>query len=218
MPKAQPRRISRGPTSVSTDPVGAAPPPEAPPPHLTPRQVEVMRLLSRGHTNRQIADALGVSERAVKAHVSLLLEKFGVPNRAGLIARVLSAHNGGTGPAEQYDRYADASFMVQVLHGPEHRFAYLNRKFEEVTGLSSAKIMGRSLREVFPQLRTDFLESLDRAYRTAQPSHDENVPGKWRADDGSERQRVFDLIYHPLRDATGSVIGLLLISIAANGA
>jgi PAS domain S-box-containing protein len=218
MPKEQPRRAPTGPTTVSTGAAEAAPAPEAPPPHLTPRQVEVMQLLARGHTNRQIAEALGVSERAVKAHVSLLLEKFGVPNRAGLIARVLSAHNGGTGPAEQYDRYADASFIVQVLHGPEHRFAYLNRKFEEVTGLSAAKLIGRSVREAFPQLRADFLDSLDRAYRTAQPWHDENVPGKWRTDDGSERQRAFNLIYHPLRDATGSVIGLLLIGIVANGA
>src|SRR6267143_1927353 len=121
-------------------------------------------------------------------------------------------------PAEQYDRYADAPFIVQVLHGPEHRFAYLNRKFEEVMGLSAAKLIGRSVREAFPQLRADFLDSLDRAYRTAQPWHDENVPGKWRADDGSERQRAFNLIYHPLRDATGSVIGLLLIGIVANGA
>jgi PAS domain S-box-containing protein len=176
-----------------------------------------MRLLAKGHTNRQIADALGVSERAVKAHVSLLLEKFGVPNRAGLIARVLSAHDGGTGPAEQYDRYADAPFIVQVLHGPDHRFAYLNRKFEEVMGLSSAKLIGRSVREVFPQIRAEYIESLDRAYRTAQPWHHASVPGKWRADDGSERQRLFDMLYHPLRDATGSVIGLLLVGIAANG-
>jgi len=197
---------------VPADPI------DAPPPHLTPRQVEVMQLLAKGHTNRQIADALGVSERAVKAHVSLLLEKFGVPNRAGLIARVLSPHNGGTGPAEQYDRYADAPFIVQVLHGPEHRFAYLNRKFEEVMGLSAAKLIGRSVREAFPQIRAECIESLDRAYRTAQPWHHASVPGTWRADDGSERQRLFDMLYHPLRDATGSVIGLLLIGIAANGA
>jgi PAS domain S-box-containing protein len=173
-----------------------------------------MELLARGNTNKQIAAVLHVSERAIKAHVSILLEKFGVPNRAGLIARVLSADKAPAGPAEQYELYADAPFIVQVLHGPEHRFAYLNRMFEEVMGVSAAKLIGRSVREAFPHIRAEYVETLDRAYRTAQPWHYENVPGAWRADDGTERQRRFSMLYHPLRDGTGAVIGLLLVGIA----
>jgi PAS domain S-box-containing protein len=176
-----------------------------------------MQLLARGDTNKQIAAVLHVSERAIKAHVSILLEKFGVRNRAGLIARVLSAERAPEGPAERYELYADAPFIVQVLHGPEHRFAYLNRMFEDVTGVSAAKLIGRSVREAFPHIRAEYLETLDRAYRTAQPWHDEDVPGSWRADDGSERQRRFSWLSHPLRDATGTVIGLLLVGIATGG-
>ncbi len=175
-----------------------------------------MQLLARGDTNKQIAAVLHVSERAIKAHVSILLEKFGVHNRAGLIARVLSPDRAPAGAADHYELYADAPFIVQVLQGPEHRIAYLNRAFETTTGVSASKLIGRSVREAFPQIRAEYLETLDRSYRTAQPSHYENMPGKWRADDGSERHSLFNLISQPLRDATGSVIGLLLISIVTS--
>ena len=40
---------------------------------LTPRQSQVLDRVIRGHENKQIAKELGVSEQAVKEHVSLLL-------------------------------------------------------------------------------------------------------------------------------------------------
>ncbi len=174
-----------------------------------------MRLLARGSTNKQIATALSVSERAIKAHVSILLEKFAVQNRAALIAHVLSGTRAG---AVEYGVYDNAPFIVQVLHGPEHRYAYVNRRSEQVMGLSAARLVGRALKEAFPDVKTDFLESLDRAYATGQPWTSENVPGRWRDDRGSERYSLFSLFYQPLRNATGSVIGLLLIGATVNGA
>jgi len=51
---------------------------------LTRRQRQVLGLLGCGLANPKIAAALGVSERAVKVHVSSLLEKFSVDNRTGL--------------------------------------------------------------------------------------------------------------------------------------
>ncbi len=187
-------------------------------PRLTPRQLEVMRLLARGSTNKQIATALSVSERAIKAHVSILLEKFAVQNRAALIAHVLSGTQSQASAAVEYAIYDDAPFIVQVLHGPEHRYAYVNRRSEQVMGLSAARLVGRELREAFPDVKRDFLESLDRAYATGQPWTSENVPGRWQDERGSERQSFFSLFYQPLRNATGSVIGLLLIGATVSGA
>ena len=40
---------------------------------LTPRQIEVIRLISRGFIDKQIADALGVSTRTIHAHVCAIL-------------------------------------------------------------------------------------------------------------------------------------------------
>ncbi len=54
----------------------------APPDGLTLRQLEVLRLLAEGHSNRAIAQALAITERTVKAHLSAVFERFGVGNRA----------------------------------------------------------------------------------------------------------------------------------------
>lgn len=51
---------------------------------MTPRQRSVMGWLAVGRDNRTIARALGVGERAIKAHVSALLALFGLDNRAEL--------------------------------------------------------------------------------------------------------------------------------------
>lgn len=55
---------------------------------LTPRQLEVLRLVARGQSNRDIGAALGMSERTVKVHVTAILRRLGLANRtqaAGLL-------------------------------------------------------------------------------------------------------------------------------------
>ncbi len=51
---------------------------------LTPRQRDVLGFLSTGSDNLKIAANLGISERAVKAHVSALLSLFSAENRTEL--------------------------------------------------------------------------------------------------------------------------------------
>ena len=53
---------------------------------LTPREVEVLHLLMAGATNRQIAEALVVTTRTAKAHVSSILQKLGVSSRTQAVA------------------------------------------------------------------------------------------------------------------------------------
>jgi DNA-binding CsgD family transcriptional regulator len=49
---------------------------------LTPREVEVLRLVATGATNREIADSLVISDRTVARHVSNMFAKLGVSSRA----------------------------------------------------------------------------------------------------------------------------------------
>lgn len=48
---------------------------------LTPRELEVLKALSKGAKNSEIATALFISERTVKFHVSAILSKLNVQNR-----------------------------------------------------------------------------------------------------------------------------------------
>jgi DNA-binding NarL/FixJ family response regulator len=49
---------------------------------LTEREREVLALVARGYTNKQIADALCVSEKTARNHVSHILEKLGLARRS----------------------------------------------------------------------------------------------------------------------------------------
>jgi DNA-binding NarL/FixJ family response regulator len=51
------------------------------PEKLTPRETEVLRLLARGMSNKEIGATLVIGEKTVKTHVSSILSKLGVPSR-----------------------------------------------------------------------------------------------------------------------------------------
>ncbi|GAB3237828.1 response regulator transcription factor [Glycomyces halotolerans] len=50
-------------------------------PSLTPRERQVLGLIAKGQTNRQISRALGVSEKTVKTHVTNLLRRINAADR-----------------------------------------------------------------------------------------------------------------------------------------
>ena len=61
---------------------------------LTPRELDVLRLVCRGAINSEIAVELRMGERTVKSHVSAVLAKLGVRDRAGAI---VAAYDAGIG-------------------------------------------------------------------------------------------------------------------------
>lgn len=53
---------------------------------LTPRQLDVLRLLARGLSNKAIATDLHISESTVKVHIRAIMERTGMLNRTQIVA------------------------------------------------------------------------------------------------------------------------------------
>jgi DNA-binding NarL/FixJ family response regulator len=62
-----------------------------PPDPLTEREIEVLRLMTGGYSNREIARALKVAEGTVKNHVSSILSKLGVRDRTRAVLQAVRA-------------------------------------------------------------------------------------------------------------------------------
>jgi two-component system response regulator NreC len=59
---------------------------------LTPREIEVLRLIAQGHTNRQMADILSISIRTVESHRANLMNKLGLRSRVELVRYAKEHH------------------------------------------------------------------------------------------------------------------------------
>jgi FixJ family two-component response regulator len=69
---------------------------------LTPREREVFELVIRGQTNKQVANALGATERTIKAHRHRVMEKMQVQSLAELVSLAERAGIlGGTSGSQQ---------------------------------------------------------------------------------------------------------------------
>jgi DNA-binding NarL/FixJ family response regulator len=60
--------------------------------NLTPQEMQVLSLIAEGKTNREIAEALFLSEGTVRNYVSSVLSKLGVSNRAEAAAYAVQHH------------------------------------------------------------------------------------------------------------------------------
>jgi DNA-binding NarL/FixJ family response regulator len=77
---------------ASGDAAAAAPAPAGADLGLTGRELEVLRLVAEGRSNRQVAEALFISAKTASVHVSNILAKLGVASRVEAAA---VAHHAG---------------------------------------------------------------------------------------------------------------------------
>ena len=71
----------------------------APRPELTPREIEILQFVARGHTNAEIARRLWVTQWTVKFHLANAYRKLGVSNRTQA-ARYVFSHGLASGGSE----------------------------------------------------------------------------------------------------------------------
>ena len=62
------------------------------PADLTDREVEVLRLIARGQSNREVAERLVISPKTVGRHVENLYAKIGVSSRAAAAVFAMEEH------------------------------------------------------------------------------------------------------------------------------
>jgi len=81
------RAVARGKTYIDPSVSGQILRAAAPSEDLTPREIEVLRQLALGRSNKEIADALSIGDETVKTHVGNVFSKLQVENRAQAIVQ-----------------------------------------------------------------------------------------------------------------------------------
>lgn len=104
---------------------------------LTPREQEVIRLVAEGLTNRQIADALNLSQHTIKNHLLRMFEKLEVSTRAELVLTALghpdAARSCPITPEEAGDFLGDDSALFErYSKAAEHLCPFAQLKVGEM--------------------------------------------------------------------------------------
>ena len=180
---------------------------------ITARQREVLRLIALGLTNKEMAHSLGITERGAAAHVSRLLARFSVPNRAGLISHSLS--NALSWPIlleRELEAYSSSTFMIGLTIGPDNVLVYANKAGQSMYGIGpEAETSARFVTRRASAGTNAFREGARRAFRTGRATTVEQQPARWLRDDGTWSTGGFSCVLRPVREATGSVFGVLWI-------
>lgn len=146
---------------------------------LTDRQTVVLELVAEGLENKEIGHRIGLSEQAVKEHVSALLRRLAVRNRAALAEIATELKIAGTTdlrPEWLSYIYQQSQVMSAVVRGPHHVFVSANDAFLRASG--GREIVGRAFIEVFPD-NAHGVPLLDEVLASGVPKVIHEIRGRW---------------------------------------
>lgn len=172
---------------------------------LTDKQAVVLALVAEGLENKEIAHRIGVSEQAIKEHVSALLHRLAVRNRAALAEIATELKIAGTidlRPEWLSFLYHQSPVASAVVRGPDHVFISANDAYRRTVG--AAEIVGRSLSDVFPTVSARTLALIDEVIATGEPKVIHEMPGHFRG--SSKEEGYADVVLQPLPGAEAGLI------------
>src|SRR4051812_20096091 len=183
---------------------------------LTDRQAAILELVASGLENKEIAHRLGISEQAVKEHVSNLLRLLSAPNRAALGDAAATRRFIGTSeidPEWLTVLFLDAPVLMALLEGPDHRFVTVNDAYRRAAG--PRELGGRTFREAFPDLdEAGLVVLLDEAYRTGEPRRAVDHPARWYRESADQPTLGYlTMLIHPMRRADSAIGGVVFYAI-----
>ncbi len=168
----------------------------------------------RGLENKEIAAELGIAEQSVKAHVSTLLQKFAVHNRAALAETATRLDLTGEPGIDRTwipQLFRQAEPQICVVRGPELRYEAANEAVRQAIG--NRPVIGRTMRETFPELEGQgIFEQVERVYATGEPTIWHERTSRWDRGSGVEARAV-DVVIQPLRDEDGAVNGVVSFAV-----
>jgi hypothetical protein len=187
-----------------------------------------LALIAAGLTNKEMAYRLRITERGAAAHVSRLLSRFGVPNRAGLVASTLAESRVNDTIADERAAYRpkasiqgldvrvfdESAFFITITLGRDHVIAYQNKATQRlISGIAAESMATRADRERrFPDQTAKRMRNLaDDTVARGVTAIADGMPVFWMNDDGSSEYRTFDWVLQPLLGDGGAVDGLLWI-------
>lgn len=164
----------------------------------------VLELVAEGLENKEIGHRLGISEQAVKEHVSALLHRLAVRNRAALAEIATELKIAGTTdlqPEWLSYIYQQSQVMSAVVRGPEHTFVSANEAFRR--GAGAGEIVGRSFIDVFPA-NAHGVPILDDVLATGRPKVIHELRGRWLRGNAIE-DGYADVALQPLPGPEGGI-------------
>ena len=173
------------------------------------RQRLVLDLVTRGMANKAIANELAISEQAVKDHVSTLLRRFEVSNRASLAE--IGTHLLIMGVTDADTSWLPYLFMaapigMQVFRGPDHRIVATNAHARKA---ADRDVIGLPLREAYPLTADQIGPMLDRVLASGEPHVEYEFSGTW-VRDGVTQASYSDFVLQPIKGPDGTVTDIVL--------
>jgi PAS domain-containing protein len=172
---------------------------------LTDKQTTVLELVAEGLENKEIAHRMGLSEQAVKEHVSALLHRLAVRNRAALAEIATEIKIAGTmqlKPEWLSYIYQQSPVASAVVRGPDHIYVSANDAYRRAAGLD--ELVGLRIIDVFPDPNPRAMALLAEALATGETKVAHEMPGHWIRD-GKRSAGYVDVIFQPLPGTDGGV-------------